>query len=96
MYKDSLLTSIDDMLGITEAGYKAQHMKTFMNVKAAEKSLRLAPKKCKSMLVGKGPHILNRDLQVDIWTDQYEDNIHTGDIDLEETFNGQVVMEKYR
>ena len=48
------------------------------------------------MLVGKGPHILNRDLQVDTWTDQYEDNIHTGDIDLEETFNGQVVMEKYR
>ena len=96
MYKDSLLTSIDDMLGITEAGYKAQQMNTFMNVKTAEKTLQFGPKKCKSMLVGKGPHILNRDLQVDTWTDQYEDNIHTGDIDLEETFNGQVVMEKYR
>ena len=30
---------------------------------------------------------------VDSWTVRYEDNIQTGDMDLVETFNGQVVME---
>ena len=66
MYKDSLLISIlgmvDDMLGITEAGFKAQQLNTFMNVKTAEKSLQFGPKKCKAMLVGKGQQIVNSDL----------------------------------
>ena len=97
MYKDTLLVSIlgmvDDMLGITEAGFKAQQMNTFMNVKTAEKTLQFGPKKCKSMLVGKSPQLLNSDLHVDSWTVQYEDNIHTGDMDLVETYDGQVVME---
>ena len=69
-YKDSLLVSIlgmvDDMLGITEAGYKAQQMNTFMNVKTAEKTLQFGPTKCKSMLVGKGHQLLDSDLHVDI------------------------------
>ena len=97
MYKDSLLVSIlgmvDDMIGITEAGFKAQQMNTFMNVKTAEKNLQFGPTKCKSMLVGKRPQLLNSDLHVDSWTVQYEDNIHTGDMDLVETFNGQVAMD---
>ena len=97
-YKDSLLVSIlgmvDDMLGITEAGYKAQQMNTFMNVKTAEKTLQFGPTKCKSMLVGKGHQLLDSDLHVDNWTDQYKDNIETGDVDLIETFDGQVVIEK--
>ena len=36
---------------------------------------------------------MNSDLHVDNWTVQYEDNIHTGDMDLVETFNGQVAMD---
>ena len=36
---------------------------------------------------------MNSDLHVDSWTVQYEDSIDTGDMDLVETFNGQVVME---
>ena len=47
MYKDSLPVSIlglvDDMLGITEAGFQAQQMNTFMNVKTAEKKLQFTP-----------------------------------------------------
>ena len=98
-YKDSLMVSIlgmvDDMIGITEAGYQAQQMKTFMNVKTAEKTLRFGPSKCKAMLVGKSSHnVLNTDLHVDSWTVNYQDNIETGDVELTETFTGQVVMEK--
>lgn len=98
-YKDSLMVSIlgmvDDMICITEAGYQAQQMNTFMNVKTAEKTLRFGPSKCKAMLVGKSSHnVLNTDLHVDSWTVNYQDNIETGDVELTETFTGQVVMEK--
>ena len=79
---------------MTEAGYKAQQMNTFMNVKTAEKTLQFGPTKCKSMLVGKGHQLLDSDLHVDSWTVQYKDNIETGDVDLIETFDGQVVIEK--
>ena len=43
---------VDDIVGITEAGYKAQQLNTFINVKTEEKMLQFGPKKCKSMLVG--------------------------------------------
>ena len=47
------------------------------------------------MLVGKYSHnVLNTDLHVDSWTVNYQDNIETGDVELTETFTGQVVMEK--
>ena len=57
LYKDSLPVSmlglVDDTIGITEAGYRAQQMNIFMNVKTAEKGLQFGATKCKSMLVGK-------------------------------------------
>ena len=44
MYKDKLATSIlalvDDMVGITDVGYKAQQMNTIINLKSAEKRLQ--------------------------------------------------------
>jgi hypothetical protein len=98
-YKDSLPVSIlglmDDMIGIPEAGFKAQQMNTFMNVKTAEKSLQFGAAKCKSMLVGKDTkNVLNSDLHVDSWTVQYADNFETGDVELIETFDGQVKIDK--
>ena len=48
-YKDSLMVNmlgmVDDVIGITEAGYQAKQMNTFMNVKTAEKTLQFGPKK---------------------------------------------------
>ena len=48
----SVLGLVDDMIGITEAGYQAQ-MNVFLNVKTAEKGLKFGPTKCKTMLIGK-------------------------------------------
>ena len=48
-----MLGMVDDLVAITEAGYKAKEMNMFLNVKTAEKSLQFGPTKCKSMLVGK-------------------------------------------
>ena len=57
LYKDILpvgfLGLVDDILGVTEAGVKAQKMNSFINLKTAEKTLQFGPTKCKTMLVGK-------------------------------------------
>ena len=99
LYKDSLPISIlglvDDMLGVTEAGYQAEQMNTFMNLKTAEKSLQFGATKCKWMLVGKDKkNALNTNLVVDSWKVEYVDNLETGDYDLVETHHGKVDIEK--
>ena len=39
---------VDDTIAITEAGYKAQIMNAFMNIKTAEKGLQFGGKSAKS------------------------------------------------
>ena len=73
LYKDCLpvgmLGLVDDTIGVTEVGYKAQMMNAFMNVKTAEKCLQFGAKKCKSMLVGENlDNVINTTLCVDKWT----------------------------
>ena len=40
------------MIGVTEAGFKAQQMNAIINVKTAEKGFQFLVKKCKTMLIG--------------------------------------------
>ena len=55
-------------MGITEAGYQAQQLNTFINRKTAEKTLQFGVDKYKSMFIHKdGVSDLNNDLQVDRW-----------------------------
>ena len=49
----STLALVDDIIGVTEAGYKAAQMNTVLNIKTAEKNLLFGISKCKSMFVGK-------------------------------------------
>ena len=88
-----MLGLVDDIIGVTEAGYQAQVMNAFINVKTAEKGLQFGVKKCTTMLVGKQlENVLNSPLYVDKWTVEHQDNLVTGDTDLVEKFAGQVVM----
>ena len=41
-----ILGQIDDLIGVTEAGYKAQQMNSYLNVKTADKYLQFGPDKC--------------------------------------------------
>ena len=98
-YKDILpvgmLGLVDDIIGITEVGYKAQMMNAFMNIKTAEKGLQFGAKKCKSMLIGKDlKNVLNSNLSVDKWTVEHKENIATGKTELIETYSGQIEIEK--
>ena len=49
-----MLGLVDDTIGITEPGYKAQMLNAFLNVKTAENGLQFNVKKCKSMLIAGG------------------------------------------
>ena len=97
LYKNKLpiafLGLVDDIICVTEAGFKAQEMNSFINVKAAEKNLQFGNKKCKSMLIGKNKEcVVNSQLMVDSWETKYE---QTGDnVNLVETFTGLVNIEK--
>ena len=103
-YKDilpvSLLGLVDDIIGITEAGYKSQQMNAILNIKTAEKRLQFGETKCKSMLICKNPEsVLNSPLQVDKWKIEHQDNLLTGESDLVETYEGLVSIgktEKYK
>ena len=56
-YKDriqvTMLGMVDDIAGISEAGYKAQQLNAIINTKTAEKGLQFGVSKCKTLLIGK-------------------------------------------
>ena len=90
-----MLGLVDDTIGVTEAGYKAQQMNAFFNIKTAEKGLQFGPSKCKTILVGKATEkVLNSELTVDSWKVTVEDNLETGETDFLETYEGQISIGK--
>ena len=99
LYKDSLAVSllglVDDMIGVTEAGFRAQQMNSVINVKTAEKGLQFGVTKCKSMLIGKNvENVLNSELKVDNWKVSYSDSLKAGEDDLIEVYDGKVCIDK--
>ena len=98
-YKDQLpigfLGLVDDIVGVTEVGFKAAQLNTFINLKTAEKSLQFGAKKCKSMLICKdGVSDVYNNLMVDSWETFYEENKKNGQIKLIENFSGLTKIEK--
>ena len=85
----SMLGLVDDIIGVTEAGFKAAQMNSIINVKTAEKCLQFGVSKCKSMFIGKKKeHFLDRELFVDKWKVEYKDNLETNEEELVETYEG--------
>ena len=109
-YKDvlpvSLLALVDDMIGVTYAGHRAQQMNVALNVKTAEKRLQFGVNKCKAMIVGKNHEkVMDNPIMVDKWKveylEDYENNEENGNIGqlennhkISETYDGEVKMEK--
>ena len=92
MYKDCVpvgpLGMVDDLIGITEAGYKAQELNTFINLKTADKKLQFGLDKCKVMLVGnKIENFHKNELFVDCWDLKYDEEEN-----LNENFEGKKEM----
>ena len=65
---------MDDNLTISEAGYKAEVVNTFMNENSAEKHLQFNAKKFKFMKIGKNKlSSLPQSLKVDSWNKEYDE-----------------------
>ena len=99
LYKDTLpigfLGLVDNIVGITEAGYKAQQLNTFINQKTAEKVLQFGVPKCKSMLIcTDSAGVLECDLMVDSWGTSYAEDVHTGVLSLKENDIGLTKIEQ--
>ena len=91
----SLLGLVDDMIGVSDAGFRAQQLNAVLNVKTAEKRLQYGVNKCKSMLVGKNQvGVINSPLTVDKWSVSHVDNITTGESNLVEIYDGEVNIEQ--
>ena len=91
----SLLALVDDVIGITEAGYKAAQMNEIINLKTAEKCLQFGIKKCKSMFIGKvREDFLDSEIVVDKWRTEFKENAETGEEELIETYMGQTPIGK--
>ena len=70
-----VLGQIDDIIGVTLAGYKSVQMNRFLNVKAADKYYQFGEDKCMAMLVGKKTKsCLTPNLEVDIWETEHDSN----------------------
>ena len=86
-----ILGQIDDLIGVTEPGFKAHQMNTYLNVKTANKNLGFGPDKCKTMLVGstrKKFDFLQTKLEVDTWSTTHDKEGHIID-----TYIGKTEME---
>ena len=91
----NILGLVDDIIGISEAGHKAQIMNTILNLKSAEKTLQFGSNKCKVMIVGKNKNnVRSNPIYVDNWTKSYNQNQQTGEIELEEKYEGKVPIEE--
>ena len=89
-----MLGLVDDIVGISEVGYKSHQMNTVINAKTAEKGLRFSATKCKTMLVGRCTEFPKTNaLVVDSWKKQHVKNAQTGEEDLIESYEGKVEIE---
>ena len=104
-YKDSvpvpLLTMVDDVIAVTECGYKSSMMNAFLNTKTNIKKLQYGVKKCFKMHVGR---TCNKEVCPDLYVDGWEiakvKEVETGVIKVKEVNTGEhemaaVESEKY-
>ena len=86
----TLLGMVDYILYVTESGYKASRANAFINAKNALKRLQFGTEKCHVKYVGKNiPEHKNIDLHVDGWKLYEVKSDLTGDLENEETFDGE-------
>ena len=90
----SMLGLVDDVVGVTDTGYKAQQLNMILNVKTAEKGLQFGINKCKSLTIGNQENCINSDLFVDSWKQELLENKKTGENKLVERYIGELPIGK--
>ena len=86
-YKDTVeipaLGWIDDLITVSESGFKSSRMNAFINAKLAMKKLRLGANKCFNMHIGKAhEEYKNVQLLIDGWSVKTVENYDTGNTEF--------------
>ena len=81
---------VDDILTISESGYKTARLNSYINAKIAIKKLQLGPKKCSVLHTGKEHE--NIELFVDGWSMKSVKDVETGELIRENTLEGIMEM----
>ena len=88
-----LLGMVDDVLSISDCGYKTRRMNAFLNEKTAVKRLQFGLDKCHVMHVGKNiPEYKKDTLYVDGWEMKEIQNKSTGEVEVQETLQGNSII----
>ena len=86
---------VDDLLTISECGYKTKLMNEYINFKTGTKRLQFGTSKCIKMHIGKSnSEILCQDLYVGKWENEVVEDPQTGGYRMNEFFSGNVKMEE--
>ena len=99
MYKNEVeippLGMVDDLLCISECGFKTTMLNTYMNVKTSSKKLQFGETKCKKLHIGKFCEDFKcTDISVDCWEEIKVFNNEIGVDTLEENFVGEKELEE--
>ena len=89
------LAMVDDLLIVTECGFKSTMANSYINTKSAMKKLQFGTQKCHKMHVGK--HKVEEicpDLFVEGWKMTEVEEIDTGKVEIEEEYDGLCKMEE--
>ena len=89
------LAMVDDLIIVTECGYKSTMANSFINTKSAMKKLQFGTAKCHKMHVGKNKvEEICPDLFVEGWKMSEVEEIKTGKVVIEEAYDGFCKMEE--
>ena len=90
---------VDDVISVTESGFKSCELNSYINTRAAVKTLQFNEDKCKVMFVGKNKEPLKTNVYtVDKWRVNYKENT-IGGHEMDEHHEGEAEMgyvEKYK
>ena len=88
---------VDDLLTISECGFKTNLLNEYINFKTGTKKLQFGTSKCIKMHIGKeNSEILCKDVHVGEWKNEVMDDPVTGDYKIHEYFSGNVKMDSRR
>ena len=89
------LSMVDDVICISECGFKSAMINSYMQCKTNSKKLQFGAIKCKKIHVGKQCEIYKcHPLFVDSWEEHEIKNGETGKTDIEDVYLGQELMEE--
>ena len=89
------LSMVDDLLSISECGYRTQSVNTFLTFKTDSKKLQFGAQKCKKMHIGKShAEYKCQTMKVDNWKEVEVFNEETGIDEVEDICNDDYEMEE--